>query len=366
MPQDPSTKSHEDQILPFKINPIGIDGSKSSPQNTTTAVPSGSTLSTHDRRTDLYIPLLAASYRNSDDDLDIPSTTPEYLAFELNVDRLNAIHKRLWAVGRPMPPRALHHQRVLGREIVLTERMDMHLVWSGSRIFLKPIPRYLLEAKFWADHLSCKDKCYASHSMQRQIDEPGFCETQRLRRCALGFLVSYAALISYESDFHIARENNLLPKEVEWLSWKTFVKEILQVRPIYTHVNKRFVYGELRLNRLNTMYRLGRGLVRGYHSGYSQYGTFFQANFTWLASLLAYVVIILAAMQVGLGTTVLQESEEFQTASYGFTIFAIVGPLAAVALIFGVFLIAFVGNWVHTSNYERKRLSLINKVGKPA
>jgi hypothetical protein len=362
-----SIKSEEQQ-LPFQTNPISIDATTPAPQSATTAgsLTNGLITSTTDRSIELYTSLLAASYRNSNDDLDIPCTTPEYLRIELNVERLNLIHKWLWAVGRPMPPRALHHQTVLGREIVLTERMDMHLVWSGSRMFLKPIPRFLLEPRFWTDHLKCDGQCYVGHSLKHPFEESRFCEKQKLRRCALGFLLSYAALISYESDFRIAHDTYLLPKDVKWSAWKVFVKELLAVKSIYTHVNKRFIYGELRLNRLNLICRLGKGPIRGYQPEYSQYASFFRAHFTWLASLLAYIVIILSAMQVGLGVTVLQENESFQAASYGFTVFSILAPLAAIAIIFTIFLIVFVGNWIHTSKYEKRRLDQLGKAALTA
>ncbi|KFA54456.1 hypothetical protein S40293_10222 [Stachybotrys chartarum IBT 40293] len=71
----------------------------------------------------------------------------------------------------------------------------MHLIWTTSRIFLKPIPRFLLEPCFWTEYLYC------GHEYER-------CG---LRKCALSFLFSYAALLSYESDFRIAEEKRLLP-----------------------------------------------------------------------------------------------------------------------------------------------------------
>tara|TARA_R110002003_G_scaffold62_5_gene5615 strand:+ start:20855 stop:21400 length:546 start_codon:yes stop_codon:yes gene_type:complete len=175
--------------------------------------------------------------------------------------------------------------------------------------------------------------------------------------------MSYAALVAHESDFRLARETHLLSEEVLWPTWKTFVKELLDTESIYGHVNKRFFYGKLRLIRLNTIYRLGGGPVRGYQPEFSQYGSFFQANFTWLASLLAYMVVVLAAMQVGLGTRTLQESDAFQAASYGFTVFTIVGSLAAVAVIFAVFLVLLVENWVRTLQYGRTRLSKLEQSG---
>ncbi|KAM3541340.1 hypothetical protein ARSEF1564_005771 [Beauveria bassiana] len=55
---------------------------------------------------------------------------------ELDLQRLTSIRGWLWVAGLPLPPRALHHQLSLGREIFVTERMDMHLVWTAGRMFL--------------------------------------------------------------------------------------------------------------------------------------------------------------------------------------------------------------------------------------
>ncbi|KAF2632597.1 hypothetical protein BU25DRAFT_78378 [Macroventuria anomochaeta] len=300
--------------------------------------------------------LLSASHRTKDSILQVPDSGAEYLWYELGVDRLNVIHSWLWIAGRPMPPRALHYQRLLGREVIVTERMDMHLVWSKARIFVKPLPRFLLEPQFWVDHLSCKDQCKCSpispHSPGRNVG----CEEAQLRKCALGFLLSYAALVSHESDFFIAKDSHLLPDQISWMQWKTFIKEILEHDAIYDHINQRYIHGELRLNRLNAIYRLtGRAVFRGYQSEYSQYSSFFRDNFTWLASVLAYMVIVLAAMQVGLATKALGNDEAFQAASYGFTVFTMVASLAAVMTVFAVFLCLFTYNWIQTVRYVKVR-----------
>ncbi|KAF1352875.1 hypothetical protein EJ07DRAFT_135539 [Lizonia empirigonia] len=302
------------------------------------------------------LPLLPASYRTKDDILQVPDTGAEFLWYELGVDRLNVVHPWLWVAGRPMPPRALHHQELLGREVVVTERMDMHLVWSRTRIFIRPLPRFLLEPRFWVDHLSCKDDCKCPPIVSYSPKGSTECEEAKLRRCALGFLLSYAALVSHESDFFIAKDTRLLPDQISWMQWKAFVKEILEHDAIYEHVNQRYVYGELRLNRLNAIYRLtGRAVFRGYQSEYSQYSSFFRDNFTWLASVLAYMVIVLTAMQVGLATSALASDKTFQAASYGFTVFVIVVSLAAVMIVFAVFLFLFVYNWIETLRYVKVR-----------
>ncbi|KAH8651794.1 hypothetical protein BGZ61DRAFT_487580 [Ilyonectria robusta] len=44
---------------------------------------------------------------------------------------------------------------LVDRVVIVTERMDMHLVWTTGRIFLKPIPRFLLELRYWEEYLPC-------------------------------------------------------------------------------------------------------------------------------------------------------------------------------------------------------------------
>lgn len=47
---------------------------------------------------------------------------------ELDLERPDRIFDWLWAADRPTPPRPVHHQLLLSREIFVTERMDMHFV----------------------------------------------------------------------------------------------------------------------------------------------------------------------------------------------------------------------------------------------
>ncbi|KAH8707819.1 hypothetical protein HC256_009989 [Beauveria bassiana] len=128
---------------------------------------------------DQLLALLPASYRKESGDLGTAGLhVTARVERELDLHWLANIQDWLWIAGLSLPPRALHHQLLLGREIV-TEQMDMHLVWTAGRMFVKPIPRFLLEPDFWAVHLVCADG-------RRQI----------LRQRALGFLCSHAALLS--------------------------------------------------------------------------------------------------------------------------------------------------------------------------
>ncbi|KAH7010640.1 uncharacterized protein B0I36DRAFT_401378 [Microdochium trichocladiopsis] len=303
------------------------------------------------------VDLLPASSRTPADDLTTPAHSPVVACVdaELDLRRLADVHDWLWIAGRPMPPRPLHQQRLLNREILITERLDQHLVWGTGRMFFKPLPRFLLEPRFWEEHLRCPQPPSRIAGEQR-------CACGGRRERALGLLFSYAGLIAHESDFHIAKENHLLPQEVQWQSWRTVVKEVLGTQHIYSSIDPRFHYGELRLSRLNKIYFLWKTPLRRYMSRWTQYGSFFGDNFAWLASSTVYIAIVLTVMQVGLATE-LQNNEAFQSASYGFTVFSILGPLVAAGLILVVFFYMFVDNWVATRRYQRKRMQIIKTQG---
>lgn len=270
-----------------------------------------------------------------------------------------------------MPPRPLHHQLVLSRDIFITERMDMHLVWTIGRIFVKPIPRFLLAPDFWAENLSCPPCCIrsqtsslAEYSSEDSTDHAS-CVHERLWGSALGFLYSYAGLISHKSDFAIAQAKQLIPPEVTWSDWMTLVEEVLAANNLHRKIDNRFNYGELRLSRLNKIYNV-RYLtpLRGYmsHWQWTRYGDFFQENLAWLTAITVYIAVVLGAMQVGLGTDALVGNHAFQSASYGFTVFSILGPLVALGIIGALFCFMFINNWISAVAFKRKRFKAIHSV----
>lgn len=134
--------------------------------------------------------LLPASLRSFEDNIChiAPiNTSPvgDHVAEELNIKKLNDIHDWLWLAGRRGDSRSLSYQQSSSREIVIDERVDMHLVWIPGRMFLKPIPRYLLDHGFWTRYI---------------VDENTYTS-------AVGFLRSYVALIQYESGFTLPKRN---------------------------------------------------------------------------------------------------------------------------------------------------------------
>lgn len=223
-------------------------------------------------------------------------------------------------------------QLAVGREIVIADQLDLHLIWDErGRIFLKPIPTFLLDSGLWIDHLGSHDACTS------QIRRAGSCSCNlELRKVALGFLYTYVCLIASETDFKIAKDKGLLPLEgfvLQWADWKLLARSLLECyEPAKVH--PRFHRAELRLSRLNFISLLLNPLsFRSYFGNWNNYGSFYRDNIAWMATTTVFIALILTAMQLGIATDRLQGSRAFQQASYGFTIFSIFAPLSVMVLV---------------------------------
>lgn len=319
--------------------------------------------------------ILPASFRE-DDFLHTPlSEISKFLHLDLSVQRLNDIHELLWLAGRPMPPRPLNYQISVSREIIVDEKTDMHLVWGpGRRIHIKPLPQYLLDSRFWSAYLVCKEHCSASNQQgqyspannnpSNKLSDSGVtCDRCHLTKSALGFLASYIALIQHPSDFAIAQSSNLLPACLTWSQWRALVQNLLgndMTNP--SRINKRYKFGELRLSRLDKIYAVQRGnLLRGYRSKYQTYEELFKSYLTPITAMTVYFALVLTAMQVGLGTDRLAHNLAFQNASYGFTVFSILGPIVLVFLVLLVVLAHLATNTLATLIFRRKRSNVLRR-----
>lgn len=284
--------------------------------------------------------LPAMSFAEADTTLIPEDDIPKFVSIDLDVERLNYIHERLWLAGRAMNYKPLHRQKMMNREIVITEQTDLHLTWANSTIFIKPFPRYLGSYDVWMAHL---------------------CGSKPLHEKACGFLFSYTWLITCESDFHLALQLNLLPP-ISWTQWRAFIQSARKSVDVElpNWINRRYHFGELRLQRLEWIHRFcGRpqhgSFVRGYYSNYHTYRSFFVQNVAWVFGAFVFVTIILTAMQVGLATEYLQSSEKFQAASYGFAIFAMVALVTVIGVVVAFFLGLFFYNLIITLIYRRER-----------
>lgn len=208
------------------------------------------------------------------------------------------------------------------RKILITECPTLHLVWYDSTIHIKPIPEYLLDWDFFNEHI---------------------CTDASLFKLACGFLYSYSKLITHKSDFAIAIEAGLLPHDMEWPAWCLFASYIGNIRP--DNINKRYLYGELRLRRLNQIYNVCRAKL-AYHLPYTQYDNYFTQNFAWLLLLFAYLTVVLTAMQVVLATP--NSTGQFKDASYWLGVVSIIIVLVGAFMILALFVTLFTYNLIIT------------------
>lgn len=243
-----------------------------------------------------------------------------------------------------MAARALHKQRMLERQIMITEQADLHLLWTHTSILIKPLQTFLLDYQFWLDHI---------------------CPDQALHASACGFILSYAWLVCHQSDFKIAMECGLLPSQLQWAQWTEFIDDFLSNVDHVDHetfgqVNKRYRYGELRLGKLNHIYRFypafrGRFILRGYLYRYDSYRVFFRRNFAWILVAFVYITIILQGLQVGLDTDELGQDQRFQKAAYIFTVFSITTGAVVAALVAFLFLFFLSYNLSFTHSFLKQR-----------
>jgi hypothetical protein len=321
----------------------------------------------------------------------VKSDIEEYVSHELSLDRFDPIIEShwlwgswIWAAGLPRNARALHRQRMLDRQIVVTEQMDLHLTWyesdAGTKLFIKPLPAWLLSHQFWLDNLcGHSTETPATYSIQSSASSPLSKEAIRAAKIrkrhasALGFLVSYSWLVGHPSDFYIAKEAHLLPEQVTYEKWSAFMFAFFEKFDVAkTPIAPRYRYGDLRLARLNAISRYVPHLwfqqpIRGFYYLHHTYSSFFSQRFRWITiRLFAYMAIVLTAMQVGLATD-LANDKTFLKASKWFTIGSIILPLLLGVLVALLFVFYFLVNAIFAKIVERRRRKEIkNEEAKPS
>jgi len=168
----------------------------------------------------------------------------------------------------------------MGRQIIVTEHPGLHLIWYHDRIFVKPIPVYMLSGAFWK-YIAEVDKS--------------------ILRASLGFMRTYCHLIRYCIDFNTAIALELIPRvDGAPFDFEGFVKFIVQFEDVSDDaVAPRYTYGSIRLTRLNYLALIFLGRP-AYFAIRPQYGEYFSHAFVPLITLFAILSIILSSMQVAL------------------------------------------------------------------
>jgi hypothetical protein len=266
------------------------------------------------------------------------SLTRQCLEDDLWAQDLESIAPHLWIMTTLSSANVnpLHHQRVKGREIVVTEDPRLHLVWIHDRIFVKPIPRYLLSHAFWETHLDQK------------LGSLGDGQSS-LRAAATGFLRTYRYLIRHESDFHIAQQDHLrlVPSDVDWPSFCRFAGDLRHIKD--AAVSRRYYFGELRLTRLNFYAPL---LLRKFHfeQVHGQYGDYFARLYGPILFVFAVVSTALNSMQVALAAdqTMAVHWTLVWHASRWFSVLSLLGTIIIGVWFGALWLWMFLDEWVYT------------------
>ena len=169
--------------------------------------------------------------------------------------------------------------------VILCENPQLHLVWYYDRIFVKPIPKYLL-----------------SQAFRQYLDTQPF----QLREAALGFMRTYSYLIRYEADFRVAQEKGLIPKSEgsstgsRETTFETFAELITWFDRLSDDcVAPRYSYGELRLTRLNFYSRIFLRKLTFHHVD-AQLGSFLNHAVAPFITGFVIVSVILNALQMEL------------------------------------------------------------------
>jgi hypothetical protein len=184
------------------------------------------------------------------------TTVHKFLSSVLSTEVLDELYDSLWLFARKSGTSIdpLNRQRVKARDIIAMEDARLHLVWHGSRIYIKPMPLCLLNYDFWAIYLTPPANGNTSSQTGSSALQHSILALNRMN--VLGFMRSYDMLVRHRVDFALAREAYLLPAELDWDSWSKFMVHFRDIKD--DDVAKRYHYGQLRLSRLNWAVRLFR------------------------------------------------------------------------------------------------------------
>ncbi|KAF2684666.1 hypothetical protein K458DRAFT_442509 [Lentithecium fluviatile CBS 122367] len=201
---------------------------------------------------------------------------------------------RLWLLSTQSSSHIhpLHYSQIRSRRVFLTEDPRLHLLWMHDRVFIKPLPTYLLSYNFWAVFLVPPTSPLGS----RRDD---------VHKAVLGFVRTYVHLIQYESDFRIAVELHLLPEGIQWEQFARFQNFLSSIQD--RDVSQRYLYGEIRLTRLNFWTKVFLQKWE-YEPMHKQYSDWFSRFYEPLLFTFAILFLALNAMQVAIAVDQISSS----------------------------------------------------------
>lgn len=229
-----------------------------------------------------------------------PKLIKEFLERELKTPLLDQLYKYMWfftrASGRHIDP--LHSQSMRGRELVPMVDPKLHLVWKPDVIYLKPVPECLFNYDFWIAALAKGDR-----TSTYQLENPTWNDgssSENLRSQAIGFLRSYAFLIQHRVDFEMAKKAYLIPEDISWACWATFISHFRDIED--WRVSNRYHFGQIRLSRLHWLVFLTQPdaaqFTMYYELPYLSIWSFMNGMLGPFAFLFAIITVVLTSMQL--------------------------------------------------------------------
>ncbi|KAI0894030.1 hypothetical protein F4806DRAFT_503786 [Annulohypoxylon nitens] len=263
-----------------------------------------------------------------------------YLGEEFLTEDLNKLARYLWLMTTQRSDNisSLTEQLVRGRKIVISHKPGLHLVWADNRVFLKPLPKYLLSYAFW-EYFLLKPHLHITKELQ-----------DRIVYAARGFIRTYAYLIQHEADFILATQETtrLVPKDINYEEFARFISRC-QADIDDQSVSPRYGFGELRLTRLNFWSRIFL-FKTTYHKVEWEYGAYF-ARFYGPILFIAVFSVLMSAMQIVLEVgTVLEPGDAwlvFARVARGFSLFTIFFTACAIAGLLFVLVSSFLSEAIY-------------------
>ncbi|EKG18764.1 hypothetical protein MPH_03990 [Macrophomina phaseolina MS6] len=283
----------------------------------------------------------------------------KFLKKDLTTPKLDRFYHWLWIIATHDSANinSLSLQNVRGREITLTQNPELHCVWHRKRIFLKPIPPFLLSYEFW-DTVFTEDFC---------SDPVG----RAAHQSALGFMRTYASLIQHPSDFALATDKGLIPaeqppaaegeepKKITFEDFIAFIESFHGSRVQDGSVSLRYHYGDLRLSRLNFWAKFVL-LDFTFEKAYGNYDAYFSRFYGPLLFLFGVINLVMGAMQLGINTEKGGwKHEDWKPLYYTGRVFAVIVLIfisIVIATLLGLFLFMVTREFAYGAKEHRKKL----------
>ncbi|RGP70229.1 subtilisinlike serine protease [Fusarium sporotrichioides] len=239
----------------------------------------------------------------------------ERLRAEFLTEDLDKMAPHLWLMSTQSSSNIspLTEQITRGRRLIVTENPGLHLVWIHDRVFLKPLPEYLLSYAFWEYYLVSS------------LSPLGESVRQSLLKAISGFVRSYSYLIQHKSDFLLATgdELQLIPKSITFTQLVAFMSHC-DIKD--SSASPRYQFGELRLTRLNFWCKIFLS-KSSYQRVEWQYDAHFAQYYGPLLFIFALISLLTNSMQVVLAAQDMLKPDDswlfFAKVSRGFSIFTI-------------------------------------------